>query len=78
MRKERDIVFEQGQFWVARTDKGFEVYRAGATHSVRCAIIGFKGDEGFKRAKAEIERRLQAEMDAFERGNAAYAASFAK
>lgn len=58
MIRESDIVHEQGEFWVLQTAKGFEVYQNGTTCSTRCAVIGFRGDEGMKRAKAEIERRI--------------------
>ena len=55
--REQDIVFSTARHWVLRVSTGFEVYRNTTTHSVRCARIGFKGDEGLTRAKAEIERR---------------------
>lgn len=53
----KDVVFERGRHWVRRLDKGYEVYRADATHSVRVAQIGFAGDEGLARAIKEVERR---------------------
>jgi hypothetical protein len=52
-----DIVFESGEYWVLRVSTGFEVYRAGATSSTRCARIGYIGERGIERAKAEIDRR---------------------
>lgn len=58
MIRESDIVHEQGEFWVLQTVKGFEVYQNGPTCSTRCATIGYRGEEGLKRAKAEIERRI--------------------
>lgn len=33
-------VYEREPFWVCRTSHGFEVYRVGATASVRVATIG--------------------------------------
>lgn len=55
---ERDIVFERGAHWVLRTKSGtFEVYRIGACASTRCAVIGYKGSEGFERAVNEAIRR---------------------
>lgn len=57
---ERDIVYENGDYWVCRSGrgfKGFEVYRVGATHSVRCAVIDYDGQVGLDRAKAECDRR---------------------
>lgn len=56
-----NIIHEDGNFFVVKTDKGFEVYRNTNTHAVRRAIIGFKGDEGMRRALAEIERRKHIE-----------------
>lgn len=55
--KEKDIVHEEGEYWIARVPLGFEVYKLNGTHSVRCAQIGYVGDIGLRRAKAEIERR---------------------
>ena len=58
--KERDILFERDGYWVKASDrfKGFEVYQTGLTHSVRVASIGYAGQPGLDRAKAEVERRL--------------------
>jgi hypothetical protein len=53
----KDVVFETDHHWVKRVPKGFEVYKTGLTHSTRVAIIGYTGDKGLQRAKAEIERR---------------------
>ena len=58
MLKEEDILYEEGDYWVLAVKTGFEVYRNNCTHSVRCAQIGFLGDKGFLRAKAEIARRI--------------------
>lgn len=56
--KESDVVYEERDYWVARAHYGFDVYKLTSTHSVRCAQIGYKGDEGLARAKAEIARRI--------------------
>jgi hypothetical protein len=57
--KESDISYEKGPYWVLNMgSKGFEVYKNGITHSTRCAIIGYQGQNGLKRAIIEIERRL--------------------
>jgi len=61
MTNPSDIVYEQGDYWVKRVAKGFEVYRVGVTSSVRCARIGYGGDKGLERAKSEIERRILAD-----------------
>lgn len=56
------IVYEKGDYWVNRTAKGyFEVYKIGITHSTRCAQIGYAGEIGLNRAKAEIDRRINQE-----------------
>lgn len=57
--KESDILYENGDYWVCKSfaKKGYEVYRIGITNSTRCAIIGFEGEEGLKRAKAECDKR---------------------
>ncbi len=57
MLKESDIIYQQGDYWAIKTSKGFEVYKDNSTHAVRCAIIGFKGDEGLNRVKQEINKR---------------------
>lgn len=57
--KESDIAYEKGCFWVLNLgSKGFEVYKTGITHSTRCAVIGFSGQNGLDRAILEIDRRL--------------------
>jgi hypothetical protein len=61
--READILYENPTHWVARAAKGgFEVYRIGITHSTRCATIGYEGDAGLQRAKAEADRRHNATM----------------
>lgn len=52
-----DIVYESGKFFVLPCDYGFEVWESGITHAKRCAQIGWHGDVGLDKAKAEIERR---------------------
>lgn len=54
---ESSILYENGRFWVCRAVKGFEVYENAATHSRLCALIGYDGQKGFDRAKAEADRR---------------------
>lgn len=60
-----DIAHENGDYFVLRVRQGkakgtFEVYRNGATHATRCAIIGYIGEAGLKRAIAECDRRAAA------------------
>lgn len=50
-------IYENGDYWVAKAKKGYEVYRTGITHSTRCAIIGYEGQKGLDMAKAEADRR---------------------
>jgi len=56
--RESDIVYEKADYWVTRVRYGYDVYKNGVTHSTRVAQIGYKGEQGLARAKAEIERRL--------------------
>lgn len=52
----KDVVYETLNFWVLDVGgKGFEVYRKGATCSVRVAQIG--RSLGLSRAIAEADRR---------------------
>lgn len=55
-----DIVVETNQHFAIRVEKGFEVYRVGITHATRCAIIGYTGERGLERVRAEIARRENA------------------
>ena len=71
----KDIVFETDHYWVKRVPKGFEVYKTGSTHSTRVSIIGYTGDRGLQRAKAEIERREAASGVAAKRHHATTKAS---
>lgn len=57
------IQYQNGPFWVAKTPTGYEVNRNEGTHSVRCAVIGFKGENGLKRAIAEADRRAAAQSN---------------
>lgn len=52
-----EIVFETGRHFVMRYEHGFQVFRNEGTHSQRVSTIGFKGQIGLDRAKAEIARR---------------------
>ena len=52
------IVFEHGNYYVTRNSKGhFEVWKMGATAAQRVSYIGYEGQKGLDRAKAEVERR---------------------
>jgi len=64
MLKESDILHENGNFWVCKASNpknGFEVYKNGITHSTRCAIIGFLGEVGLKKAITECDKRANQE-----------------
>ncbi len=54
----KDILYEKGDYFVVKALHGYEVYKNGLTHSTRCAQIGYKGEEGIKKAIAEIDRRI--------------------
>lgn len=55
--KPSDILYENGDFWVCRAGKWFEVYRSGITNSTRVATIGYEGQTGLDRAKSEADKR---------------------
>lgn len=55
--KESDIKYETYKHFVLAAPYGYDVYRIETTHAVRCAVIGYQGDVGLERAKAEIARR---------------------
>jgi hypothetical protein len=54
------ILYENGKFWVCAENGGFAVYANGITHSSRVAQIGHKGEDGFRRAIAEADKRATA------------------
>lgn len=73
MSDERDIAYETADktHWVKRLGTGrFEVYQAGATHSVRVASIGAGPRHGLKRAIEEADRRARKATphDPYDRG----------
>jgi hypothetical protein len=41
---EKDIVYEDGDYFVIQVPKGYEAYRCGVTHATCCGIIGFKNE----------------------------------
>ena len=60
--KESDILYEVGEYWVSRAkfaniSKGYVVWKNNLTHSKLVARIGFEGNEGLNRAKAEASKR---------------------
>lgn len=57
----KDVVYEQGNYWVLKLKNGYEVYKLGISYSTRCARIGYTGDIGLNKAKAEIDRRCMLE-----------------
>ena len=63
MLKESDILFEIGDYWVCESHKwkGYEVLKSGVTHSVRVAQIGYEGEIGLEKAKAEATKRFNNE-----------------
>jgi hypothetical protein len=60
MYKEKDIVYETKDFWVLEVKYGYDVYKKGITHSIRCAQIGWANtDKGLGRAIKECNRRQE-------------------
>jgi hypothetical protein len=60
--RESDILYQRGAYWVCKAPrgrKGFEVYRDSdsGTHAVRVASIGYPGELGLEKARAEVDRR---------------------
>jgi hypothetical protein len=53
-----DVVYELGDYYALKVETGFEVYKEGITHSVRCARIGWSGNKGKQKAIDEINRRI--------------------
>ncbi len=65
--REKDILYEIGRFWVCHEqfgagNDGFAVYKTGVTCSVRVASIGYRGNEGLKKAIFEADKRFQEEQ----------------
>ncbi len=59
MLKETDIVYELGAYWAMRAKKvGYDIFKVGITHSTRCAHVGYDGEVGLQKMKAEIDRRI--------------------
>jgi hypothetical protein len=56
------IAYENGDFWATSAKHGWEVYENGLTHSVRRAIIGYKGQEGLLKAMAKADQLADAKL----------------
>ena len=56
---EGQIVYENGNFWVAKLGNGqYEVYKNMLTHAVRCGIVSYNDNEkALNRAIAECDRK---------------------
>ena len=52
-----DIVFETVNFYAVRASYGFDVYQNNSTGAARVSRIGYRGQVGLDRVKAEIVRR---------------------
>ena len=69
MTHSSEILYENGDFWVRAEQfgsgrfkpksSGYAVYRTGVTHSTRVAQIGWEGEIGLAKAKAEADRRAK-------------------
>jgi len=53
---ESDIKYQTKTHWVLKVKYGHEVYKTGATHSTRCAIIG-RFPDSLERAIIECDKR---------------------
>lgn len=66
MMQEKDILVEIGDYWISTARaaglnySGYAVWENGATSSRLVARIGFDGDMGLERAKAEANKRNSA------------------
>jgi ABC-type amino acid transport system permease subunit len=56
MIKESDIIYEQGKYWILKTDKAYWVMENTITHSQRRGIFGFTF---LDRAKQHIEQLIK-------------------
>ena len=54
-------LYQNGRYYILKARKGYEVYREQSTHGERCAIIGSDGEQWWQRAKAEADKRADAE-----------------
>ena len=57
MIHEKDIVYEDGEYWVLKTDKAYEVYENRATHSLRRDVIGRSFPDALNRAITTCTKR---------------------
>ena len=57
MLKQKDIVYENGKFWVLSTMKSYEVYEGDVTHSVRLDVVGRSYPNALERAKQTCDKR---------------------
>jgi hypothetical protein len=64
MLTESDILYEKGNYWICMSPSGgYEVYHNTITHAERVAIIGYKGEKGFERAKLECDKRYNSDIN---------------
>ncbi|WP_461533454.1 hypothetical protein [Sinomicrobium sp.] len=57
---EEQIVYENGNFWVAKLGSGqYEIYKNMLTHAVRCGIVSYGNDneKALKAAITECDRK---------------------
>ena len=57
MLKEKDIVYENGKFWVLRTKQSYEVMETRITHSLRWDVIRRSYPNALERAKQTCDKR---------------------
>ncbi len=56
---EKDIMHENGMFWVLRTNTGYTVCEDGVTHSTTCGTEWPLDDDGLSIAKAYCDGRAK-------------------
>ena len=57
MIHEKDIVYEDGEYWVLKTDTAYEVYENRATHSLRWDVIRRSFPDALNKAIATCTKR---------------------
>jgi len=57
MTQEKDIVYQNGSFWVLKTDKAYEIYEDKATHALRWDVIRTSFPDSRNRAIENCDKR---------------------
>lgn len=63
MRKESDIRYENGNYFVVSTNKNnFDIYKITSTHSEKCNFLDYPGDRGYVLAVREADRLKERDL----------------